>query len=248
MNHATLTALMLAGQNYGNKLYSISPDASGPRRIKLSLYHGADIISHCDGSWELTVDPTRLSRPAIDFLNLHTNESFALKKLGVHKYSFAGGFVAKQLQVAFKPDGTFTVISGLVLDDDALKAKTKALHSLTRRVRKKVQPQIRLLGASAFVANRDEDHKHQYGPDRKNEIDVLMNILDGNEVVKNLNILRATAHMGEIFGNGHPWRRKSSSELQPKKIVDVILRRVGKHKFEILEKYDERTRANQQNT
>jgi len=249
MNHATLTALMLSNQSHGNKLYSINKVEGHPDHVRLQLYYGAAIITRPDGSWGLTVDPRCLSQMATDFLNLHTNETFYIKKLGTNKFSFTGGFIGKKLKLEFKPDGTFTVLSGLILDDDKLKAKTKALHTLTRRVRKKVQPQIRLLGAAAFTADRDKDNEHRWGKNKKEEVPTLINILDGNEVVKNLNILRAINGMGEVFGNGPSWpRNKAPHELQPKKIVDIILRRVGKHKLEILEKYDERTRANQQNT
>jgi len=240
MNHANLRALILSNQSSDHRLMRFN--ASG-RNIDVRIYSGAKITSYPDGHWELTLKPRNLSGPAVDFINMITPADFIVKKQKPHVYKFGDeDYLAKEAIFHFDCKGEWAATQGSIIFGAGLVEKTKALRVLTRRVRKKVQPQLRLLGADKFPAQRNRNGYLVYiRRDEDAEINALMGVLDGVDVVKNLTTLMHVCGMHDLFGQGNKnWT--TTSEFRPKAIIDKILRRVSVHKLVILEKYDDRNR------
>jgi len=239
MNHANLKALILSNQKRDGKLMHVH-EQQGTENIIVKIYYGADIVSRPDGSWNLTMSCNNLNQAAVDILNVLTNEHFVLKKTKTRTFQLNKNFLTDNTVIEFQPNGDWHILEGVIYVDD-LKEKTKELHKLTRRFRKIVQPQLRLLGDKAFHLDPNQKQYH-YG-NKEAEIEALINLLDGVNVVKNLKLMRDIGDMYWEFGCGTRWNRNSTSEFNPRKIVDKILRRVGTNKLAILEKYDERKRS-----
>ena len=238
MNHDTLKQLLLSNQRSDHRMISFmaeSPDGT----IIMNLHYGAKVISKDDKSWNLEVQPEHLSGPIVDMINLITPPDFVIKKSKPRVFTFNGtDYLGKNSAFRFNSDGTWD-ITGEYIDGSQIKEKTKELHKLTRRIRKKVQPQLRLLGPKAFRYDRDNRYTlRQQG----NEIDILMNLLDGKDVKKNLTAAMHVCDMTSYFGQGSWYGRNTTSDFKPKAIIDKILRRVSANKLAILEKYDERNR------
>jgi hypothetical protein len=242
MNHSNLKHLMEAQNSLNNKLYSISRNVKQPDDLMIDFWSGARITSHPDSSWELFLNTESLSVQAMEALNLTTNANFVLKKHKARKFSINGkDYLGAKTQLHFSPEGTCTYVDG-VIRGEMLAAGRKELHKLTRRIRKKVQPQLRLLGTGHFK-KKEKDRELYWANNTANEIKYLMKLLDGEDVVESLDKLRVVCEMDHVFGNGERWSRDATSPFVPEKIIDKILRRVGVHQLAILEKYDERSRS-----
>lgn len=245
MNHANLKALILSNQRSHHRLMTFNANANTDD-ITVRIHYGVEIISRPNGTWTLSFNSANASGPAVDLVNLLTGPDFIIKKMKPRTYKFNEDFLSAEAQFNFSPDGTFTATEGSVIEVADLKEKTKALHVLTRRVRKKVQPQLRLLGADKFKHELDSrGHRKYTRYEEDAEIKALVNILDGNDIVKNMKIIRDVCDMSHFFGQGsrYSWNNsQETSEFRPKQIIDKILRRVAANKLAILEKYDERNR------
>lgn len=243
MKYETIKAVFLSNQRSDHRLFRINtkPEFNG---FIVDIYYGAKIISYPTGKFDIEINCRSLSGPAVDLINMVTPDNFVLKKNKPRTYKLGESWLGQECKFHVKADGTwFNTNDCIIANDEELKEKTKALHVLTRRVRKKVQPQIRLLGPEPFKPETDERgyRKYQNRGDLS-EVDALMNVLDGKAVVQNLKLLCDLCDMEPLFGQGNRWSRNGTSEFQPKKIIDKILRRVSANKLAILEKYDERNR------
>jgi hypothetical protein len=243
MNHGNLKHLMEAQNSLNNKLYSISRNVKQPDDLLIDFWSGARITSHPDSSWELHLVADHLSVQAMEALNLTTNTNFVLKKHKARHFSINGiDFLGAKTHLHFSPKGTCTYVGG-VIRGEMLATQRKELHKLTRRIRKKVQPQLRLLGTGHFQ-KKEKDRDLYWSNNAANEIKYLIQLLDGENIVEALDKLRVVCEMDYLFGNGERWSNNQVSDFNPKKIIDKILRRVGVHQIAILEKYDERSRSN----
>lgn len=242
MNHALLSKLIIKNQSNNYNVCSFSSIKDSPN-THIRVYPGIEIESRPDGSWSMALKASHIQNSGNDRINDLTGSNFEIKKKGPRKYVINGDtYIGEDTVVEFAADGAFTVTGVLEMKD--FTEQKKALHVLTRRVRKKVQPQIRLLGASAFKVSRD-NRKYHYRAERE-EIAALMKVLDAEQIVDNLKKLRDLWNDWEMFGSegyhGH------TEEFKPKRIIDKFLRRVGVHKIAIMEKYDERARRSGTNT
>jgi len=243
MNHANLKALMLAQNNHNNKLYYLR-HTSGEDLDALTIYFysGAEVVSRPDKSWTLTLDPNTITMAAIECINMLTSSDFVIKKHAPRKFSINGeDFIGNGTIIDFDTKGDYVYTQGII-SGKTLKEGKKDLHKLTRRIRKKVQPQLRLLGTGHFQKKQSDKDHYYYAQDNNKEVKYLIKLLDGEDIIETLDKLRVICDMDYLFGNGHNWALSNSSEFQPKKIIDKILRRVGANKITILEKYDERKR------
>jgi len=221
-------------------MISFRDDHKAPQgQIKMNLYYGAEVISYDNESWDLKLSPESLSGGVVDLINLITPPDFVIKKSKPRVFTFNGlDYLGKNSAFTFNKDGTWEV-TGDIISGANIKEKTKELHKLTRRIRKKVQPQLRLLGKEAFRFDRENRYSLRHAG---TELDILMNLLDGKDIKKNLTALMHVCDMTHLFGQGSWYGRTGDSDFQPKKIIDKVLRRVGANKIAILEKYDERNR------
>lgn len=238
MKYENLKKLMFNYQRTGGRLMRFIEDSN--KNIRVHVYCGAEIVSRPDGTWSLDVDANHLNGPALDLINILVDDpDFRIKKIKARTFKFGDNdFLSEQTSFEFDNKGEWTAKG--IIKGEGLTEQTKELHKLTRRLRKKVQPQIRLLGASAFKI--DGDKRYIYRNARK-EVDILIDVLDGKNTIENLRLLMYVCNMSHLFGQGSWYQRNGSSEFQPKKIIDKILRRVQANKLAILEKYDERRKT-----
>jgi len=248
MNHAQLKHLIEAQTNCGNKLFypgrghTSQAIPHSPDILEINLIQGAHIDSYPCGTWILSLNPQTLNPQAISWINEATHANFVLKKhrarqISINKTDWLG---TKSI-IRFAADGSFSYTQGVVLGKD-ITTGTKHLHALTRRLRKKVQPQLRLLGPEHFKTKNNE---HYSGC--AHEIEYLMKLLDGKDVIASLDALRTICNMRSLFGNPSRYNsyqgKSHTPSFQPQKIIDTILRHVGNHKIQILEKYDDRAKS-----
>ena len=198
-----------------------------------------------DNSATLKISYGLLSR-SIDLLNLITDERFSLEKKGTYKYLLTvndvQGYMYEQTTIKFSPSGKPTIVDGLVIDDAILNAKTRALHAKTRKLRKLIQPKLRLTTTEMFIneINRGK-------ADARRNAEVLVDLLEGKDLISNLTYMALVSKQIHLLGVRRTWQNgdgyKVVGRVRPKEIVDYLLRQIQAHKIEILEIYDERNSA-----
>lgn len=242
MNHALLSKLIIKNQSNNYNVCSFSSIKDSPN-THIRVYPGIEIVSRPDGTWSMALKASHIQNSGNNRINDLTGNNFIIRKKGPRKYVINGDtYIGEDTVVEFAADDTFTVTGVLEMKD--FTEQKKALHKLTRRVRKKVQPQIRLLGQQAFdIPYRSR--KYHYREEAK-EITAIMKVLDAEEVFVNMTALRDVWNDWDMFGCAD--YREEREEFKPKRIIDKFLRRVGVHKIAIMEKYDERARRSGSNT